>query len=655
MATQLLSPGQQIKETDLVSYIPSVPSSVGAGVAFLRWGPAMVPISVSSQNILAKIFLPPDENTWQGFFPIWNFLAYSGNSLVVRVVGAAARNAVQTTSGSVNPTVTITAGGSGYTTAPLVTIAAPGVAGGITATAVATVSGGAVTAITITNPGAGYTTAPAVTIAPPSVGTTAQATVTVTTGGATILNTNKFVQYFQGVNTNVFGQFVAKYPGSYGNNIGVSVADSASFANWSFKGYFGSAPGTSAFAASVGASNDEVHVVVYDATGAITGTAGTVIKPYPFLSKASNSISTDGTALYYPTVINSADQYAWIIGTPQANADWGQPATSGTTFSTLATAITAVLTGGTDDYTGGDGVLEQGWALLSNKDLYTANLLISGPASQTLGSYVVNLGYSRRDAIGFASPLNVNTGAIITDNDLTAAADVVAWRTGMPSGNVGSYGVYDTGYKYQLDPYNKVYRWVALNGDIAGLCARTDATNAPWWSPAGYIRGSIQNCSALAYNPSQADRDTLYPQGVNPVVNFTGDGFMLFGDKTGYGKTGAFSRINVRRLFIVLETAIAKMAKYSLFEFNDATTQANFRNAVNPYLQTLASQRAFNTSQDKGFVVICDSTNNTPDIVDSDQFVGSILVKPNKSINYETLNFVAVGTSVSFSNVGGTF
>ncbi len=647
--TNLLSPGIRINEVDLTSYIPSVPSSVGAGVAFLRWGPAMVPTPVDSQNKLTSIFLPPDNNTWAGFFPIWNFLQYSGAAQVVRVVGAGARNAVQTTSGSVS-SVSITLAGSGYVTAPAVTFsAAP--SGGITAAGYATISGGAVTGVVITNPGAGYAAAPTVTIAAPASGAQATATATVVTGGAYILNTNKFLASYGGSNTNIFGQFAARYVGSYGNNIGVSMADSASYATWSFKGYFSAAPGTSEFAASVGATNDEVHVVVYDVTGVITGVAGTVLEKYEFLSKASNGVSSDGSASYYPTYINSQSQYIWVMGTPiSTNPDWGTVATSGTNYSNLTAAEDAVLTGGVDDYTGGDGQLELGWALFSNKDLYTVNLLITGPASPTLASYVVNLAAARGDAVAFASALNTSTGNIINDNDINAAADVVTWRSGLPSGKVGSYGFYDTGYKYQLDPYNKVYRWVALNGDIAGLCARTDNTNAPWWSPAGYIRGQIANCTALAYNPSEQDRNIIYPVGVNPVVNFVGDGVMLFGDKTGYGKTGAFDRINVRRLFIVMETAIGKMAKYSLFEFNDNITQANFRNATNPYLQTIKSGRGV-----YDFRVICDSTNNTPDIVDSNQFVGSILVKPARSINGITLNFVAVGTSVSFSYVGGSF
>jgi hypothetical protein len=648
MATTLLSPGVQVKEIDLTSYVPSVPSSIGGGVAFLNWGPAFVPVLVGSQSAYTSIYGAPDQNTYAGFFPIWNFLNYAGNAYVVRVVGPTARNAVQTTSGSISPTVTITNGGSGYTAPPTVTISAPPV-GGIQATATANITAGSVTSVTITNPGAGYTGTPTITFSAPSSGTTATATVTVTTGGAYIPNNTVFSSAFFG-NNSVFGQFAARYIGSRGNNIGVSMADSSTFANWSFRGYFSSAPGTSQFAQSVNASNDELHVVVYDATGALTGTAGTILETYPFASKIYNSTTPDGTNNYYQQVINSQSNWVWCLGTPTTNPDWGKSAISGTIYSSMATVLNVVLTGGTDDYTGGDGGLEAGWNLLANKDVYSVNLLITGPASANLSSYVTNIASNRRDAVAFVSPYNTVTGAIIRDSDYSAAQEIVTWRATQPSGIVGSYAFADTGYKYQYDPFNNVYRWIALNGDTAGLAARTDNTNAPWWSFAGYNRGSISNIIALAYNPSQADRDVLYPIGVNPVVNFSDAGFILFGDKTLYGKPGSFDHINVRRLFITLEAAIAKMAKYSLFEFNDAITQANFRNTITPYLQTVKSQRGITD-----FNVVCDASNNTPDIVDSNQFVGTIMIKPAKSINYITLNFVAVGTGVSFSTIPVTF
>jgi hypothetical protein len=347
--------------------------------------------------------------------------------------------------------------------------------------------------------------------------------------------------------------------------------------------------------------------------------------------------------------INANDSWVYFTGTPVTSPTWGTPA-AGTTYASLMTAVDVTLTGGANDYSNEDGELELGWDVLSNKDLYTVNLLMTANADTTLASYVANIAQTRGDCIAFVSPYNTVSGAIITDNDTNPASEISTWRSLLPSGVTGSYVVADTGYKRMFDKYNGVYRFVALNGDIAGLCARTDATNNPWWSPAGYNRGQIQNISALAYNPPAPDRNTLYQIGVNPVVNFVKTGFMLFGDKTMSGKPGAFDHIGVRRLFIVLETAISEMANYSLFEFNDTITQTNFTNTVNPYMKTIKSQRGV-----YAFQVICDSTNNTPDIVDSNQFVGSILVQPEKSINFITLNFVATNTGVQFSTIGGTF
>jgi len=227
------------------------------------------------------------------------------------------------------------------------------------------------------------------------------------------------------------------------------------------------------------------------------------------------------------------------------------------------------------------------------------------------------------------------------------ADTLVAWRDAISD---SSYAVMDSGYKYQYDRYNDIYRWIPLNGDIAGLCARTDQTNDAWWSPAGFNRGQIKNVIKLAYNPRKAERDILYPNGINPVVAFPGQGTILYGDKTLQAKPSAFDRINVRRLFIVLEKAISRAAKYSLFEFNDSFTRAQFKNLVVPYLRSVQGRRGITD-----FLVVCDDTNNTPQIIDSNQFVGDIYIKPARSINFIQLNFIAVGTGVQFSEVVGKF
>ena len=261
-----------------------------------------------------------------------------------------------------------------------------------------------------------------------------------------------------------------------------------------------------------------------------------------------------------------------------------------------------------------------------------------------LSNYIIdNICAVRKDCVAFVSPDKATT----INNFGMEADTLVAWRDAISD---SSYAVMDSGYKYQYDRYNDIYRWIPLNGDIAGLCARTDQTNDAWWSPAGFNRGQIKNVIKLAYNPRKAERDILYPNGINPVVAFPGQGTILYGDKTLQAKPSAFDRINVRRLFIVLEKAISRAAKYSLFEFNDSFTRAQFKNLVVPYLRSVQGRRGITD-----FLVVCDDTNNTPQIIDSNQFVGDIYIKPARSINFIQLNFIAVGTGVQFSEVVGKF
>jgi phage tail sheath protein FI len=265
-----------------------------------------------------------------------------------------------------------------------------------------------------------------------------------------------------------------------------------------------------------------------------------------------------------------------------------------------------------------------------------------GDRGQQLGNYIIdNICEHRKDCVAFLSP---NFDSVI-NNLYQEVDDVIAFRNAITS---TSYAVIDSGYKYMYDRYNDVYRWVPLNGDIAGLCARTDDTNDPWWSPAGYNRGIIKNVVKLAYNPSEAERDSLYKSDVNPVINVVGAGTLLFGDKTALGKPSAFDRINVRRLFIVLEKAISLAAKYTLFEFNDEFTRTQFRNLIEPYLRDVQGRRGI-----YDFRVVCDETNNTPEVIDSNRFIGDIYIKPARSINFIQLNFIAVRTGVAFNEIIG--
>jgi phage tail sheath protein FI len=509
-----------------------------------------------------------------------------------------------------------------------------------------TVGPSTVTGITITNAGTGYSSAPIVNIAPPPAGgTTAAATATVTTGGIKIRNGSEYLANY--VNGNgVVGEFAAKYPGDLGNALKVSYADSATYAAWAYKAEFDSAPGTSPWVASVSGSNDEMHIVVVDSTGEWTGTPGTILEKFAFVSKASDAKKSDGTGNHYKNVLNTMSNYVWWMDYPATGAtNWGT-ASANTTFTSLSTDATIQFVGGVDDFTMTEGQQQTAYSLLGNAELYDVSLIICGKASATTARVIADIADTRKDCVAFMSPQDVSSGDAIIGNTSTETAKVIAYRNAVNV--IHSYAVIDSGYKYQYDRYNDKYRYVALNADTAGLCARTDYTNDPWFSPGGYNRGQIKNVVRLAYNPDKTERDTLYKAGVNPVVSFPGQGIILYGDKTMQTKPSAFDRINVRRLFIVLEKAIASAAKFQLFEFNDGFTRAQFKNLVEPFLRDVQGRRGI-----VDFRVKCDDTNNTGEVIDRNEFVADIFIKPNRSINFITLNFVAARSAANFSEIGG--
>jgi phage tail sheath protein FI len=295
--------------------------------------------------------------------------------------------------------------------------------------------------------------------------------------------------------------------------------------------------------------------------------------------------------------------------------------------------------------------LATAYDLYKSKEDVDISLVMQGKAVGTggLANYIIaNIIEPRKDCMLFISP----DASIITNNDPAQYAVNFRGAAGGVSGVTynSSYVVMDTGYKYQYDKYNDIYRWVPLNADVAGVCATTDQQRDAWWSPAGFNRGQIKNVVKLLFNPNQAQRDLLYKNDVNPVVTFPGQGTVLYGDKTMLGKPSAFDRINVRRLFIVLEKAIARAAQSSLFEFNDEFTRAQFRSLVEPFLAQVQGRRGI-----FDYKVVCDETNNTPQVIDSNQFVGDIYIKPARSINFIQLNFVAVRTGVDFNTIVGQF
>ena len=428
---------------------------------------------------------------------------------------------------------------------------------------------------------------------------------------------------------------------------------------WEFFNVVETAPGQSNHVLYNGntAAQDELHVVVLDDGGAFTGTPGTVLEVYKGLSRATDAKNVDNTVNYYKDVINQESNYVWWAndrGTaPSANSLNVASATSQSPGN-----IQLVL--GADGLNEADatlGILGAGYDLFKSAEDIDISLVLQGKpvgGSTVIGgrtvqnfqlaNYIIeNICETRKDCVALVSP----DRSLVLNNVGSETLDLKSWRGAVTS---SSYAVLDSGWKYQYDRYNDVYRWVPLNGDIAGICVRTDNTNDAWWSPAGFNRGQIKNLIKLAWNPNKSERDVLYSNGINPVVTFPGQGTILFGDKTLQAKPSAFDRINVRRLFIVLEKAISTAAKYQLFEFNDAFTRAQFRNLVTPYLRTIQGRRGITD-----FYVVCDDTNNTQQIIDSNQFVGDIYIKPARSINFIQLNFVAVPSGVQFSEVIGKF
>jgi hypothetical protein len=429
--------------------------------------------------------------------------------------------------------------------------------------------------------------------------------------------------------------------------------------NWEFFNVVETAPGQSNYQLMNGntSASDELHVVVVDEDGLFSGTPGTVLETFKNLSRATDAKTVDGSSNYYKDVINQVSEYVWW-------AHDRSQAVSNTSLNLTNSSATAPLN---SNFTcGADGLNESSATLSilgaaydmfqSAEDIDISLVLQGKPIGGTtvvsgqtisnfqLANYLIdNLVENRKDCIALVSP----DKNLVLNNLGNEAVSLKNWRGALRS---TSYAVMDSGYKYQYDKYNDVYRWVPLNGDIAGTCVRTDNTNDAWWSPAGYNRGQIKNVVKLAWNPRKSERDVIYSNGVNPVITSPGQGTVLFGDKTLQAKPSAFDRINVRRLFIVLEKAISTAAKYSLFEFNDAFTRAQFKNLVTPYLRTVQGRRGITD-----FLVVCDDTNNTPQVVDSNQFVGDIYIKPARSINFIQLNFVAVPSGVQFSEVVGKF
>lgn len=589
---------------------------------------------------------------------------YVPSTPVVTVSGGGGTNATfsATVTNGVITGLNLLTGGSGYTSRPTITISGAGVG--------ATANPGVLTPTTIasinmTENGDGYKTAATCTIKDDQGNVVTQPTLTINmtySGVPDLLNSGVYYDSFANGENHRYGEFAAKWPGSLGNCLTVSGCDVYSWGSlndpWPYQQYFDRAPGTSEYVAGQSGQNDEMHFVVIDRTGAITGAPGTVLETFAHVSKAGDAKLPDGTNNYYVDVINERSKYVWWMYHPSETSytvgnvavNWGHDALS-TNFARLAVEFTYELANGTDGVTGQEFLLndanqQAAYALYQNSELYDLSLIFCGKMSATSANWVIqNVAETRKDCMVFCSPQDVDSGSVVIGNTSTEYNKLIAYRNLLTS---SSYGSLDSGFKYQYDRYNDKYWWIPLNGDIAGLCARTDYTNDPWFSPGGFNRGQIKNAVKLAHNPDKTARDQLYKNGVNPVVSFPGQGVVLYGDKTLLTKPSAFDRINVRRLFIVLEKAIASAAKYSLFELNDSFTRAQFKSMVEPFLRDVQGRRGI-----IDFRVKCDDTNNTGEVIDRNEFIGDIFIKPARSINFINLNFIAARTAVSFNEIGG--
>ncbi|MBT9159496.1 MAG: hypothetical protein DDT26_00755 [Dehalococcoidia bacterium] len=671
-----VSPRINVREIDLTTVVPAVSTTEGAIAGVFRWGPVEDRTLVSSEDELVVRFGRPSTANFETFFTAANFLSYSNALWVSRAADANTFNAFANT-GAVTTTLQIKNSTHFETFAPGVIqpnamfyAKCPGAMGnslkvsvcdsaaafqseiGRPTLAAAQITFAAAIGATQITVRAGA--APSGTVTDEIVVQELTAVLASIALGDRLLINGQYVKVSAKTAPAILSPGVAQatltLEGRYTRPVAYSQVLLSTSAqgvtrNWEYFDLVDRAPGTSAFVAGAGGNGDELHVVVVDEGGLFTNVKGGVLEVYEAVSRAIDSRATQGGSNYYRTVINDSSRFVWATNARAGAADALAPFVAES--SNLA-PFTTRFVGGTDgagESTVALSAVLTAYDQFKDPEQVDVSLVLSGGGraleaeAQTITNYLIdNIAESRKDCVVFASP---HRSAVVNVAD--AAERIVEYRAGLRN---TSYAVLDSGYKYQYDRYSDVYRWVPLNGDLAGLCARTDELRDPWWSPAGYSRGQIRNVVKLAFNPNQAQRDLIYKAGANPVVTFPGEGTLLYGDKTLLAQPSAFDRINVRRLFIVMEKAIATAAKAMLFEFNDEFTRAQFRNLVEPYLRDIQARRGVTD-----FRVVADSTNNTGEVIDRNEFVGSIFIKPARSINFITLNFVAVRSAVSFDEV----
>ena len=639
MAFQV-SPGVLVQEKDLTRIIPAVSTSIGAVAIQATQGPLDEVTSISSEQELVSKFGKPNSTTFEGFFTAANFLAYSNSLRVVRVQNSSVSNATE--SGSTFVIKNTTDYQNNY---------ADGSASvGLWAARTAGAFGNSLQVSTCPSATA-YEEVNKTTVADASMAV-GDTVVTVTSGtgisAGDIVNFGDQYEYrVISVATNDL-TIVRKEEPQYfvaSNSSGLHAVPTNGAAvrrRWRYYELFDKAPGTSPVASAKGGSNDELHIVVVDEDGTITGTKGDVLETYAAVSKGSDAKTPQGDVNYYPDVIYNKSNYIYWMDHNSSGTNWGS-ALSGITFTDVTAVSNVSLSNGSDGTAATTAQKLTAYQKFQDAETVDVSLIMAGDGDATHIDNLITIAENRMDAVVFASPERSDVVNVADDN--TAKDNVIAFFNGIRS---SSYVSFDSGYKYAYDRYNDVYRFVPLNGDVAGLCARTDLIADSWFSPAGLNRGIVRGAIKLAFNPTKTQRDELYRARVNPVATFPGQGTVLFGDKTGLTAPSAFDRINVRRLFITLEKAISTASKFQLFEFNDEFTRANFRNIVEPFLREVQGRRGITD-----FLVVCDETNNTGEVIDRNEYVAEIFIKPARSINFITLQFIATRTGVSFDEVAG--
>jgi phage tail sheath protein FI len=639
MAFQV-SPGVLVQEKDLTRIIPAVSTSIGAVAFQATQGPLDEIVSISSEQELVSKFGKPNSTTFEGFFTAANFLAYSNSLRVVRVQNSSVSNATESGSAFVIKNTTDYQDNYADGSASV----------GLWAARTAGVWGNSLSISTCPSATA-YEETSKTTVADSAmaVGDTV-VTVTSATGisAGDIVNFGDQYEYrVISVATNdltiVRKDEPQHFVASDSSGLHAVPTNGAQVRRrWRHYDLFDKAPGTSPFATALGGSNDELHIAVVDEDGAITGVKGDVLETFAAVSKASDAKTPQGSVNYYPDVIYNSSNYIYWMDHNAGGSNWGTAA-SGTTFTDVTTVSNVSLASGSDGTAATTAQKLSAYQKFADAETVDVGLIMAGNGDATHIDNLITIAENRKDAVVFASPERSDVAGVADAN--TQKDNVIGFFNAIRS---SSYVMFDSGYKYMYDRYNDMYRYVPLNGDLAGLSARTDLVADAWFSPAGLNRGIIRGAVKLAFNPTQSQRDELYRARINPVTTFPGQGTVLFGDKTGLSAPSAFDRINVRRLFITLEKAVATASKFQLFEFNDEFTRANFRNIVEPFLREVQGRRGITD-----FLVVCDETNNTGEVIDRNEFIAEIFIKPARSINFITLQFIATRTGVSFDEVAG--